>query len=124
MLWFYLLQVLLFALRWPNSIRLERLTLDFTSFQLPGRSDCWATDGLLTLLCTPALVLLSVLTGRVSTSRTVNIIWTIWAIQSLEQIRLLRASVSARLGNRPLVLDGSDWTDMALILSLASFGGA
>ena len=63
--------------------RLGRLTLDFTSFQLPGRSDCWATDGLLTSSCTPALVLLLVLTGRVSTSRTVDIIWT---VQSLEPL--------------------------------------
>ena len=41
------------------------LTLDFTSFQPPGRSDCLVMNGLLTSLCTPAVVLLSVLTGRV-----------------------------------------------------------
>ena len=62
---FYLLQVLMFLLRRPDSIHLGRLMLDFASFQPLGRSDCWATDGLLTSLCMPALVLLSVLTGRV-----------------------------------------------------------
>ena len=62
------------------------LTLDFASFQLPARSDCWATDGLLTLLCTLALVLLSGLTGHVQTSRTCRTFDIIWAIQSLEPI--------------------------------------
>ena len=60
MLWFYLLQVLLFALRWPNSIRLGRLTLDFTSFQPPGQgSHGFHRTGLMsfgTSVCRVALV--------------------------------------------------------------------
>ena len=65
------------------SVHLRGYLWTSLSFHVPRRSDCWAPDGLLTSLCTPALVLLSVFIGRVQTDRTVDIIW---AIQSLNDL--------------------------------------